>query len=160
MTSEVINGYVLTKPAAPYQYTRLCNDKNCQSTRCYKNKNPMKQVKSVYNDKNCQAIHCVYIQTAMKSNDMQSVTKSSIMLLPKPAMEQSDPEDKNCQATRCFSFKSKCPVRLVCDDKNCQSAKHMCYDKECHVKSESEGPHFICGQQWKQVICSHCTVCI
>ena len=26
----------LSKPTVPYKYTRLCNDRNCQSTRCYK----------------------------------------------------------------------------------------------------------------------------
>ena len=36
----------LPKPAVLYQYRRLCNDKNCQSTRCYKKRNY---------DKNCQS---------------------------------------------------------------------------------------------------------
>ena len=28
----------LPKPAVPYKYTRLCSDKNCQSARCYQEK--------------------------------------------------------------------------------------------------------------------------
>ena len=35
----------LPKPAVPYGYSRLCKDKDCQSTRCYKKRNY---------DKNCQ----------------------------------------------------------------------------------------------------------
>ena len=35
-----------------------CNDKNYQSTRCYRKKNPLKQVKSVCNNENCQATKC------------------------------------------------------------------------------------------------------
>ena len=27
----------LPKPALPYEYRRMCSDKNCQSTRCYRN---------------------------------------------------------------------------------------------------------------------------
>ena len=30
------NDMQLPKPAVPYEYRRLCKDKNCQSTRCYK----------------------------------------------------------------------------------------------------------------------------
>ena len=42
----------LPKPAIPYKYTRLCSDKNCQSTRCYQKKDSMR---SMYgNDMNCQ----------------------------------------------------------------------------------------------------------
>ena len=36
----------LPKPAVPYEYKRLCNDRNCQSTRYYKKRNY---------DKNCQS---------------------------------------------------------------------------------------------------------
>ena len=34
----------LPKPVVPYQYTRLCNDKNCQSTWCFKKKDQVKSV--------------------------------------------------------------------------------------------------------------------
>ena len=64
---------------------------------------------------------------------MWPVKPSMEMLLSKPGMEQSNPEDKNCQATRCFHFKTKCamarPVNLP----------NLC-------ESESEGTHLICGQ--------------
>ena len=40
----------LPKPAIPYKYTRLCSDKNCQSTRCYKKHEYIKC------DKNCQSM--------------------------------------------------------------------------------------------------------
>ena len=33
----------LPKPAVPYKYTRLCSNKNCQSTRCFKKKYPVRQ---------------------------------------------------------------------------------------------------------------------
>ena len=39
------------RPAIPYKHTRLCSDKNCQSTTCYKKKD---QVKSLCSNKNCQ----------------------------------------------------------------------------------------------------------
>ena len=42
----------LPKPAIPYKYKRLCSDKNCQSTRCFKKKCP---VRPVCDDKNCQS---------------------------------------------------------------------------------------------------------
>ena len=42
----------LPKPAVPNQYKRLCNDKNCQSTRCYKISEYIKY------DKNCQSTRC------------------------------------------------------------------------------------------------------
>ena len=61
-------------------------------------------------DKNCQS---------KPISDMSSVTKSSIMWLPKPAMGQSNPDDKNCQSTRCYKKKNQ--VKSVCDEKNCQS---------------------------------------
>ena len=37
----------LPKPAVPYLYSRMCKDKDCQSTRCYKKRNC---------DKNCQSV--------------------------------------------------------------------------------------------------------
>ena len=58
--------------------------------------------------------------------------KSSVVQLPKPAMEQStykfNQDSKNCQSDRCF--KKKCPVRPVCNGKNCQSANNMCCDEK------------------------------
>ena len=36
----------LPKPAIPYKYTRLCNDKNCQAIRCYRNSGYTKCVKN------------------------------------------------------------------------------------------------------------------
>ena len=61
-------------------------------------------MKSLSNDKNFQAIQCVYMQKAMKLNDMQSVTKPSYMWLSKPAKRQVSckkfsQDDKNCQST-------------------------------------------------------------
>ena len=108
------------------KHVPLCSDKNCQSTICYKKSEYIKC------DKNCQSTQ--YMWQKKPISNIWSVTKSSIMWLPNPAMEQSNPEDNNYHSTSCF--KKKCPVRPVCDDKNCQSAKHMCCDKECHVKSE------------------------
>ena len=62
----------LPKPAVPYQYKRLCSDKNCQSTRCYKKKNSDKNCQSDNNmcsDKNKGHLW-VHMQTAMKISDM------------------------------------------------------------------------------------------
>ena len=84
---------------------------NCQSTRCYKKKD---QVKSLFSDKNCQETQNINIQPVKPSMDIQ---------LPKSVRKQVI--CKNCQSTRCFSSKKKCPVRPVCDDKNCQSANLM-----------------------------------
>ena len=58
----------LPKPAVQYKYQRLCRDKNCQSTRCYKKYEDTKC------DKNCQAM-----SPKMPINNMQSVTKFSKM---------------------------------------------------------------------------------
>ena len=110
----------LPKPAIPYRYKRLCSDKNCQSTRCYKKKD---KVKSVYSDNNCLEIQNVNMQPKKPINHMWSVTKTSVVQLSKPAMEQSmyklNQDSKNCQSDRCF--KKKYPLRLVCDDKKCLS---------------------------------------
>ena len=71
----------------PTGYKKLCGDKNCQSARCYKKSSPRKPMCAT--DKNYQS---------KPVSIMQSVTKSSIMQLPKPAMKQSNPVDKNCQS--------------------------------------------------------------
>ena len=81
------------------KHVPLCSDKNCQSTKCYRKKSPVRTRCS--NAKNCQS-------TMWPNKPISN-----------PAMEQSNPEDKNCQSTRCF--KKKCPMRPVCNDKNCQS---------------------------------------
>ena len=60
----------LSKPEISYQYKRLCCDKNCQSTRCYKKKNSHKQWQET------QGVH------------MQSVNKSTYMQSAKPARKQ------------------------------------------------------------------------
>ena len=96
----------LPKPAVPYKYTRLCSDKNCQSTRCYKIKSPKRPMCG--DDKNCQSTQCMQLlKPEMK--------KSSVMLLPNPAMEQStykfNQDNKNYQSNRCF--KEKCPMKPV-----------------------------------------------
>ena len=43
----------LPKPAVPDQYKKLCSDKNCQSTRCYRKKHPVRPMCG--DDKNCQS---------------------------------------------------------------------------------------------------------
>ena len=101
----------LPKPAVPYKYTRLCSDKNCQSTRCYKKKN---------SDKNCQETKSIHMQPLKPE-----MKNSSHMQLSKPARKQVI--HKNCQSIR--SYKKMCPVRPVCDDKNCQSTNNICSDK-------------------------------
>ena len=100
----------------------LCKDKNCQSTRCYRKKNPVRPMYD--NDKNCQEILNVQMRPKKPISHMLSVTKTSVTQLPKPAMEQSiyklNQDIKNCQSPICF----KCPVRQMCgDDKNCQSTQ-------------------------------------
>ena len=70
----------LPKPALPYKYTRLCNNKSCQSTRCCK--------KSEYTkcDKNCQSTQYMWLKKP--TSNMWSVTKSSSMSLSKPTRKQ------------------------------------------------------------------------
>ena len=70
------------------KHVPLCSDKNCQSTRCYRKRSPMRPMCA--KGKNCQS---------KPRSIMQSVAKSSIIQLPKPAMEQST--HKN--GSRCFS---------------------------------------------------------
>ena len=43
----------LPKPAVLHKYRRLCSDKNCQSTRCYQKRSPMRPIQKY--DKNCQS---------------------------------------------------------------------------------------------------------
>ena len=78
------------------------DDKNCQSTKCYKKV-----------DKNCQTTNMQPVKPAM---DIQSVTNTSYKRLC---------SDKNCQSTRCY--KKKDQVKSVCSDKNCQETNfyHM-----------------------------------
>ena len=110
----------LPKPAIPYKYTRLCSDKDCQFTRCYKKKD---QVKSVCSGNNCLEIQNINMQPKKPISHMRSVTKTSFMYLSKPAIEQSthklNQDSKSCQSDRCV--KKKCPVRPVCNDRRCQS---------------------------------------
>ena len=106
------------------KHISLCKDKNCQSTWCYGKKSPVRPVYS--NDKNCQEIPNVQMRPKKPLSLMQSVTKISVMWLPKPAMEQStyklNKDNKNCQSPK----SSKYPVRPVCgDDKNCPSTQCM-----------------------------------
>ena len=61
----------LPKPAVQYNYTGLCNDKNCQSTRCYKKKSPMRPMCG--DDKNCQenqTIHMWPVKSTKESSHM------------------------------------------------------------------------------------------
>ena len=111
------------EPVTQSSYKKsLCSDKNCQSTRCYKKKYP---VRSVCNDRNC-------LSTVCSDNNCQthmwSVTKPSYMQLAKLAIIQS------------------CYKKSLGNDKNCQSAKPMlCYDK--NVKwSQKRHNLLICGQ--------------
>ena len=95
------------------KHVPLCHDKNCQFTRCYQK---MSQVRPMYvNDKNCQS---------KPISNMQSVTKSSIRQLPKPAIKQShhkkcNSDDKSCQYDHKKCEYTKCNT----DDNNCQSVK-------------------------------------
>ena len=50
---EIMN-VQLPKPAVLYKYRRLCSDKNCQSTRCYKKKSAMRPMHTY--DKHCQSV--------------------------------------------------------------------------------------------------------
>ena len=69
----------LPKPTVPYEYSRLCKDKNCQSTRCYKCQvipmyNYDKKLSVTRNNLNLKEL-CYYqfhMQTAIKTNVMQS----------------------------------------------------------------------------------------
>ena len=83
----------------------MCDDKNCQSTKC------QKQQVSVCDDKNCQStkpIHMWPMKSAMTSSHMQSV---------QPAMTQST---YKCSQVRSVS---------LCDDKNGQSTKKHSYEE-------------------------------
>ena len=116
------------EPAMQYSFKKkhipLCKDKNCESTRCYRKKSPVRPMYD--NDKNCQEIPNVKMRPKWPISHMQSVTKTSVMWLPKPAMEQStyklNQDSKKCQSPKCF----KHPVRpMCCDDKKCQSTQCM-----------------------------------
>ena len=82
------------------KHVTLCSNKNCQSTRCYKKKGPVKQG-SVCSDKNWQEtkfIHMWPLKPEMKE-------KSSYMQLLKPAMKRAtymfNQDDKSCQSAKC-----------------------------------------------------------
>ena len=55
--TQKISSYMHSpKPAIQSSYQKsLCSDKNCQSTRCYKKRYP---VRSIWHDKNCQSTRC------------------------------------------------------------------------------------------------------
>ena len=83
------------------QHVPLCSDKNCQSTRCYWKKSPVRPMYG--NDKNCQDTKFMWpVQpTKKRSCYMQSMLR--------PAKLQS---------ARCCKKKNQ--VKSVCSDKNCQ----------------------------------------
>ena len=85
-------------------YKRLCNDKSCTSTRCYKEKNPVKQGSICY-DKNCQEAQCVQIRSKRPRSHMLSVTKSSIPVRKQVNYNKCNSDDKNCQSARKYSRK-------------------------------------------------------
>ena len=100
----------------------LAKDKSCQATmshkkeiECeYKDSKSQSTVKYVCSNKKCQE----NIRTRKPRSDMQSVTNTDIVQLPKPAVPYEYRrlcKDKNCQFTRCY----KSPVRPMYD-KNCQ----------------------------------------
>ena len=71
----------LTQPVSVHQYKRLCHDKNCQSTRCFKKatgclntKIPEKSMCG--DDKNCQSPK--FIWPEKPNNAMQFKTASSV----------------------------------------------------------------------------------
>ena len=89
------------------KYVPLYKDKNCQATIC--EYNDSKSQSSRWSDKNCQEI-------------MWPVMPEMDMWLPKPAVlykYSSLCNDKNCQSTKCYSYKKKNY------DKNCWSAYMM-----------------------------------
>ena len=91
------------KPAKDNKLQKLKeDDKSYQSRKNVKSKDD----RLLCSDKNCQEIK----RPRKPRSNMQSVTKETDMQLPKPARLYSD---KNCQSTRCYSLKKKCPVRPV-----------------------------------------------
>ena len=89
-------------------------NKNCQVTIC-ENTDSKSHI-SRNSDRNCQENENI---------DMQSVTNTDHMQLPKPSVRHKYRrlcKDKTCQSTRCY----KSPVKPVHKyDKNCKSANMM-----------------------------------
>ena len=74
------NDVWLPTPAVLYQYRRLCNDKNCQSTGCYKKRNYYKNCQSdnnmCFNKEIWIWKNSCHMQTALKTSVMQSIPKT------------------------------------------------------------------------------------
>ena len=100
----------LPKPAI----TRLCSDKNRQSSRYFKNKSPVRPMYG--HDKNCQSMW-----PKKPRNHMLSVTKPSVM---EQSTYKFNQDNKNCQSARKYSRKCEY-TKSLCDGKNCQSANIM-----------------------------------
>ena len=67
----------LPKPAVPYEYSRLCKDKNYQSTRCYKKRNNHKTVNLC--NLNLKELCYYHTCTAMKTLDMWTVPEPELV---------------------------------------------------------------------------------
>ena len=108
------NNLQSVEPAIQSSYKKLCSDKNCPSTRCYKKMNQV-----CGDDKNCQSTQ--YMQPVKSASQMQSMTRP-MQSVRRPKMLQSSSKEHSYEEGH---------LGPVCNDKNCQSAKPMCY-----VKSE------------------------
>ena len=106
------------------QLIGLASDKNCQATICE------------YDDFKSQSCMC-FDKKCQENTNMQPVKPEMNMWLPKPAIKRLC-NDKNSQSTRCYKKRNY--------DKNCQS-----YDVKIWIWRNYV--IFICGQQWKQLIC-------
>ena len=76
------------------KHVPLCKDKNCQSSRCYRKKSPVRPMYG--NDKNCQEIPNVQIRLKKPISNIWSVTKSSIPLRKQGNHKMCLCNGKNC----------------------------------------------------------------
>ena len=97
------------KLAIQFSCKKLCSDKNCQSTRCYKKMNHV-----CGDDKNSQSTQCM--QPVKSASQMLSMTKP-MQSVRKPEMLQSSNKKQGCEEGQ---------FRPGCNENNCWSVKPLC----------------------------------
>ena len=112
----------------PATYKKMCSDKNCQSTRCYKKKGPMRLV---CDDKNWQYTKTMYYRKCLvKSARTQSTHMWSV---PKITCQQigTQPEiPRNINSTSKSCYQSQ-TTKVSPDDRSLKlQSNHTCYKME------------------------------
>ena len=83
------------------ELTYMYEVKNCQDTMCEYDDSKRQSTMKKCSDKNCQENENIEMRAKKPKSDMQSMTNTDDMQLPKPAIRRLH-KDKYCQSTRCY----------------------------------------------------------